>query len=103
MLYHGDCRDNDLTQVEYAEIVKRFDRIYRPLRKKYNLRSHMCFKLYPPSGLIEIWEYKGEIKERCVCKVTGNTSADCYKQAIHDLEYYENYKKRTEIELKNTG
>lgn len=53
---------------EYREVVKEFYRVYRPLQKKHNLRMHSRFSIYD-DGLIEIWEYTGEQRGKCVCKV----------------------------------
>lgn len=77
---------------EYKEIVRKFEEIYRPLRKRYNLRSHMHFSIYD-DGLIEIWEYRGETKGKCILRVKETESVDCYKRAIEELN---NYKKERE-------
>lgn len=53
---------------EYSEAVKEFYRVYRPLQKKHNLRMHSRFSIYD-DGFIEIWEYTGEKRGKCVCKV----------------------------------
>lgn len=53
---------------EYSEAVKEFYRVYRPLQKKHNLRMHSRFSIYD-DGFIEIWEYIGEQRSKCVCKV----------------------------------
>lgn len=83
----------------YTEIIKKFNEIYRPLQKKYNLRSHMHFSLYD-DGLIEIWEYTGERKGKCICRETAKAeeTVDCYRRAIHDLEYYRKGREETEQE-----
>lgn len=72
---------------EYKAITKEFYEIYRPLQKKYNLRSHMSFSIYK-DGLIEIWEYNGEIQGQCICRVSEKESIDCYKMACVYLEDY---------------
>lgn len=72
---------------EYSRIVRKFHEVYRPLQKKYNLRSHMKFNLYG-DDMIEIWEYSGEARKKCVCKVKEETDAECYKRAIEELENY---------------
>lgn len=72
---------------EYKEIVKKFYEIYRPLQKKYNLRYHIHFDIYD-DGLIEIWKYRGETKEICICRVKEKEDVDCYKRAIEYLKYY---------------
>ena len=55
---------------EYREVIRRFYEVYRPLQKRHNLRLHSHFSIYD-DGLIEIWEYKGEQRSKCVCKVKG--------------------------------
>lgn len=40
------------------------------------------------NNLIEIWEYKGERKGRCICKVKEDTEIACYQRAIEMLENY---------------
>lgn len=72
---------------EYSRIVRKFYEVYRPLQKKYNLRSHMKFNLYG-DNMIEIWEYSDEARKKCVCKVKEETDAECYKRAIEELENY---------------
>lgn len=59
---------------EYREVVKEFYRVYRPLQKKHNLRMHSRFSIYD-DGLIEIWEYTGEQRGKCVCKVKEEKAA----------------------------
>lgn len=54
---------------EYKETVRRFFEIYRPLQKKYSLRYHTHFSIYE-DGLIEIWKYRGETRERLILRVT---------------------------------
>ena len=78
---------------EYEETVKKFYEIYRPLQKKHNLRSHISSSLYDDS-LIEIWEYRGETKGKCILRVKEPEEIDCYKKAIEQLEGYK--KKREE-------
>ena len=80
---------------EYREIVSKFYEIYRPLQKKYNLRLHVHFDIYD-DGLIEIWEYQGEIKGRCILHVKETEEIDCYKKSIQELEYYKRKREETE-------
>lgn len=78
---------------EYKEIVRKFYEIYNPLRKKYNLRSHMHFSIYEnEDNLIEIWEYDGETRGKCIVREKETEDIDCiecYKRAINELKYYE--------------
>lgn len=80
---------------EYGKIVGKFYEIYRPLQRRYNLRSHMCFSIYD-DGLIEIWEYRGETKGKCILRVKETEDVDCYKRAIEELDNYK--KERDEAE-----
>lgn len=72
---------------EYREAVKEFYRVYRPIQKKHNLRMHSRFSIYD-DGLIEIWEYTGEQRGKCVCKVKEEKDVECYKRAIEALQSY---------------
>lgn len=72
---------------EYKKLVKKFYEIYIPLARKYNLRSHMHFSV-DDDGIIEAWEYEGEIRGKCVCRVKEENDAECYKRATEELEYY---------------
>lgn len=72
---------------EYSEAVKEFYRVYRPLQKKYNLRMHSRFSIYD-DGFIEIWEYTGEKRGKCVCKVKEEKDVECYKRAAEELQSY---------------
>ena len=68
-------------------LIHTFYQIYRPLQKSSGLRYHMHFDIYG-NNLIEIWEYEGERKGRCICKVKEDTEIACYKRAIEELESY---------------
>lgn len=72
---------------EYSEAVKEFYRVYRPLQKKHNLRMHSRFSIYD-DGFIEIWEYIGEQRSECVCKVKEEKDVECYKRATEELQNY---------------
>lgn len=74
---------------EYEEIVRKFYGIYRALQKRYNLRSHMHFSIYEKENdLIEIWEYNGETRGKCIVRAKETEKIDCYKRAIDELENY---------------
>lgn len=64
---------------EYREAVKEFYRVYRPLQKKHNLRMHSRFSIYD-DGFIEIWEYTGEQRGKCVCKVKEEKDVETLEQ-----------------------
>lgn len=72
---------------EYRALIYEYYRIYRPLHKKYNLRERGHFDIYGNNS-IEIWEYTGEKRGYCVCKVEEETGIECYKKAIEMLKYY---------------
>ena len=72
---------------EYSEAVKEVYRVYRPLQKKHNLRMHSRFSIYD-DGFIEIWEYIGEQRSKCVCKVKEEKDVECYKRATEELQNY---------------
>lgn len=67
------------------ELIHKFYQIYRPIQKSCGLREHSHFDIYG-NNLIEIWEYKGERKGRCICKVKEDTEIACYQRAIEILE-----------------
>lgn len=69
------------------ELIHKFYQIYRPIQKSCDLRYHMHFDVYG-NNLIEIWEYEGERKGRCICKVKEETETACYQRAIELLESY---------------
>lgn len=81
---------------EYSRIVRKFYEVYRPLQKRYNLRCHMHFDTCEKNdGLIEIWEYKGETRGKCIVRAKETEEIDCYKRAIDELKNY--MKEREEI------
>lgn len=80
---------------EYGKIVGKFYEIYRPLQRRYNLRSHMCFSIYD-DGLIEIWKYRGEVREKLIVRVSEPEDIDCYNRAIEELESFQKQKEREE-------
>ncbi len=84
---------------EHKEIVKKFYEIYRPLQKRYNLRSHMHFSIYErEDDLIEIWEYKGETRGKCIVRAKETEEIDCYKRAIDELKNYKQEREGKEHE-----
>ena len=82
---------------EYKEIVRKFYEIYRPLQKKYNLRYHMHFSIYESEDdLIEIWEYSGETRGKCIVRAKETEEIDCYKRAIDKLKNYKQEREEKE-------
>lgn len=80
--------EEEREEQEYREAAHKFYSVYRPMQKKYNLRYHIHFDIYD-DGLIEIWEYKGERRGKCICRVSESKDIDCYEKAIMELEAYE--------------
>lgn len=72
---------------ERSALIHTFYQIYRPIQKSHGLRYHMNFDIYG-NNLIEIWEYAGERRGRCICKVKEETEIACYKRAIEILISY---------------
>lgn len=82
---------------EYSKAARRFEAVYRPLQKKYGLRSYMHFDIYEnKDGLIEVWEYQGEVKGRRVCRVSEESDIECYRRAAEVLEGYKMGKEKAE-------
>lgn len=71
-------------------MIDEFYALYTSLSKRYNLRMHSTFSLYK-DGLIEIHEYSGETRGRCICRVTGDRET-CYLRALADLKHYKEQK-----------
>ena len=67
--------------------IHTFYQVYRPLQKGRDIRSHMHFDVYG-ENLIEVWEYVGGTKERCICRVREDDEVTCYKRAIEILMIY---------------
>lgn len=80
---------------EYKSIVKKFYEIYRQLQGKYNLRSHIHFSTYG-DGLIEMWEYSGNARGKCILRVKELEDIDCYKRAIDELKNYKQEREKRE-------
>lgn len=72
---------------ERRALIHKYYRIYRRLQKIYGLRENSHFDIYG-NNFIEIWEYKGSRKGRCICKIKEESETLCYKRAIDMLEYY---------------
>lgn len=77
----------DENDKERSELIRTFYQIYRPIQKSHGLRYHMHFDIYN-NNFIEIWEYEGERRGRCICKVKEETETACYKRAIEILISY---------------
>ena len=67
---------------EYAEAVRRFYEVYRPIGRKYNLRVHSSFSLFRP-GFIKI--YQGGPDRKQIIKVEEDEDIECYKRATEAL------------------
>lgn len=72
---------------ERRELIHEYYQIYRQLQKRHGLREHSHFDIYG-NNLLEIWEYVGEKRGKCVCKVKEENEAACYKRAIEELKNY---------------
>lgn len=72
---------------ERRALIHKYYQIYRALQKRQSLREHSHFDIYG-NNFIEIWEYVGDRRGRCICKVREETETDCYKRAIEVLESY---------------
>lgn len=72
---------------ERKELIHEYYQIYRQLQKRHSLREHSHFDIYG-NNLIEVWEYVGEKRGKCVCKVKEKNEAACYKRAIEELKNY---------------
>lgn len=76
-----------MEEKERTALIQEYYQIYRQLQKKHRLREHSHFDIYG-NNLIEIWEYAGEQRGKCVCKVKENSEVACYKRAIEELKNY---------------
>lgn len=72
---------------ERRALIHKFYQLYRTIRENCDIRHHMHFDIYG-NNLIEIWEYEGDRKGRCICKVKEDTEIACYQRAIEMLESY---------------
>lgn len=50
--------------------------------------------------LIEIWEYNGETRGRCIVREKEKEIIDCYKRAIDNLKNYKREREERERERK---
>lgn len=64
----------------YRAAISEFYKVYNPLRKKYNLRLNSHFSIYG-DGHIEIWQYEGGERKRCICWVNERDDIEVYKRA----------------------
>ena len=65
--------------------IEEFYTAYRELQKYMNLRARTHFSLRT-DGFIEIWSYKGSVKDKLVVKTTvekdeENAEEQCYRKA----------------------
>lgn len=72
---------------ERRALVREYYRIYRLMQKQRNLREHSHFDIYG-NNLIEIWEYEGEKRVHCICRVKEETETACYRRAAEMLYSY---------------
>lgn len=68
-----------------TEAIEEYYTAYRELQKYMNLRERTHFALRT-DGFIEIWSYKGNIKDKLVVKTTAekdeeNAEEQCYRKA----------------------
>lgn len=72
---------------ERRELIRRFYQIYGPIQESCGSKYHMHFDIYG-NNIIEIWEYEGERRGRCICKAKEETETACYRRAIEMLEIH---------------
>lgn len=72
---------------ERRKLIREYCHKYMQLQKNHNLRQYSHFDMYG-NNLIEIWEYEGGRKGRCICKVKEESEIACYQRAIEMLESY---------------
>lgn len=82
---------------ECSRAIREFYQIYRPIQKRHNLRMHSRFSIYG-DGLIEIWEYAGERRSKCVCKIKEEKDIECFKRATEALQSYAGEREGTKYE-----
>ena len=57
----------------------------------------MHFSIYESEDdLIEIWEYKGETRGKCIVRAKETEEIDCYKRAIDELKNYKQEREERE-------
>lgn len=72
---------------ERRAVIHGYYQIYRQLQKRNDLREYSHFDIYG-NNRIEIWEYAGERRRKCVCKVKEDSEIECYKRATEELKNY---------------
>ena len=68
---------------DYAEAVRRFYEVYRPIARRHNLRLHSKFSLYD-DGFIKIYQGEGLDKKRII-KVEEKDDILCYRKATEEV------------------
>ena len=59
----------------------------------------MHFSIYErEDDLIEVWEYEGETRERCIVRAKETEEIGCYKRAIDELKNYKQEREGKEHE-----
>lgn len=64
---------------DYAEAVRRFYEVYRPIARRHNLRLHSKFSMYD-DGFIKIFQGEGQDKKQII-KVEEKDDALCNRRA----------------------
>lgn len=77
---------------EYAEAVRRFYEVYRPIGRRYNLRVHSSFSLYRP-GFIKIYQGDGPDRKQII-KVKEDEDIECYEKATEELIRWEQSRRK---------
>lgn len=62
---------------------------------KKRSRQHSA-NIYAEDDLIEIWEYSGETRGRCIVREKETEIIDCYKRAIDELKNYKQEREERE-------
>lgn len=84
---------------ERRALIHEYYQIYRSLQKRHCLREHSYFDIYG-NNFIEIWEYAGEVRKRCICEIKEEDEIACYKRAIEILISYGGKGDQTKYEQK---
>lgn len=69
-------------------LIDRFYGAYIPLSRRYGIRMNSYFDMHG-NNRIDIWEYDGDIRGRCICHVSETSEGACYARAFQYLMQYE--------------
>lgn len=88
-------KDEEINDEEYKAAVEAFYKVYKPARKKYNLRMASHFSLFDDDWIeVTQWQYDRRVAQ--IFKVKEEGAIEVWKRATAEIQNFVNKMKMEE-------